>query len=418
MSEPTTTDNNKPCNNDVLSGFKSVSIAESTPICDYTVFEARRLKFGDPEKKTFVDPVTEEEVVYYNVAIQYEYGTETSIIKPFLLQGPRETSRWGISTPKTKKTDDKVAAPGRATQKKEKPKYSIASRLSLANPEHMAYIEVLRQIYSALGLYLIPYKGLLKMFNLKAMDVTTIGPDNMFPNIKYPLYYKRNEQTGAVIEGEDPVIYYKVNDWSLFTNHGKNLFQIPIDVLCNCSFSYIGLYNVSSVYIGGAGPNASIQFKTKSGIIIETKSTAAGTAQVDALRKLGDNDESSSALGDQLRAIKESMAKEPGTTTTATNDALGTVEPAPQPPVVHPEDLQNYQPIRHHQQVPQAYTQQQVTQDYSSTNSQPTMHQLNPQQQHALGLMLAQSTTQQGFSPQYNEQMHNSQHHQTNVTNF
>ena len=236
----------------------------------YKNFSTERLTASQPEPKIVpgTGPGTNLPAQgYYQIPIMYNYGTDTSRLNDFLLEGPELESSTGIQT---------KPAPGN-----NRSDHSIPCRFDANNQEQNRFIEVMSSIHKACAYILGTMKGAV---GLRFFDPD--HPDALFSN---PVYRPYDKVTNQVITGRAPSMYLKLfsrgkpgmEEQTLFTGVDGN--PIPWPLLQSAEIKFIPLIHIKRIYVGS---KASIQMEVQGAIVTSIRARNSATKQTATLLRL------------------------------------------------------------------------------------------------------------------------------------
>ncbi len=220
---------------------------------NYTEFDAEKLFASTPETKQ----IPGQSSTYQQLPLLYNYGTnEEPLMDALYLEGPKLKSTQGIS----------------AKMFNGKEVHSIGVRFPEADPEALAFLQALGQLYVRTAQLLMHNKqqGLVKI------DINQQTLPGLY---KDPVYRPKDPLTGEILPGRTASIYHKLNA----TNYGRTLFtdlqgeKIEWSLLENAEIEFIYLVHISSIYIGGG--KASLQMKMESAVVLSVVGAGSVTRQ-------------------------------------------------------------------------------------------------------------------------------------------
>lgn len=239
----------------------------------YTNFATERLTASQPEQKTVPNtgpnanpPVAAQN--YYQIPIMYNYGTETSRLNDFLLEGPEIESSTGIQS--------KPAQSGNGRME-----HSIPCRFDLGDAEQNRFIEVMNAVHRACSHILGTMKGTVKMIHFNAN-----APDALFRN---PVYRPYDQSTGEILVGRSPSMFLKLfsrgkpgmEEQTLFTGVDGN--PIPWPLLQGVEMKFIPLIHIKRIYVGS---KATLQMEVQSAIVTSIRARNSASKQLATLQRL------------------------------------------------------------------------------------------------------------------------------------
>lgn len=223
---------------------------------------------------------------YHEIPAKYNYGTlEEPIYDELLIEGPEMYSEYGIVEREYN---------GKKT-------LSMSARLQTkTNPEHEEFKKAIIRIYLKFVLALDKIKG-------------AVGIPGFMPSLpintgfKSPIYQKRDEQS-KIIDGFDPMFeakiiqsHFKYGEQTLFTYTDLEPIPDPRLVLEGTGVSYIPIYHIKKVYVGGG--KASMQIDIKSAIVTNVVPRNTKSMQEDTAKKLKETKPNIESI------LKEQIAK-------------------------------------------------------------------------------------------------------------
>jgi hypothetical protein len=239
----------------------------------YNNFSTERLTASQAETKTVpgtgpgANPPTPPQN-YYQISIMYNYGTDTSRVNDFLIEGPEIESSAGIQSKPAQ------SGVGRFD-------HSIPCRFDLGDPDQKKFIDVMDSIYRACAYIIGTMKGAV---NLRYFEAER--PEGQFTN---PVYRPFDKVTNQVIAGRAPSMYLKLfsrgkdamAEQTLFTGVDGN--PIPWPLLQNVEMKFIPLIHVKRIYVGS---KASLQMEVQSAIVTSIRARNSASKQLATLQRL------------------------------------------------------------------------------------------------------------------------------------
>lgn len=223
---------------------------------------------------------------YYEIPLQYNYGTaEKPELKDFLVECPELPSPTGI-----------VNYPQNG-----KDSWGIMVTLDSKNPIIKEFVNVLTGIYVTAGIHLSKVKGAVKIAEFDPRNPSATG-------FKSPVYYSRDKNTGDIIQGRDPSFFLKLIKYGKGAFETKTLFteinieiKVPWELIQQAEITLVPLLHIEKIYIGGG--KASLQIKTKSGIITSVRGKNASSSQIATSKKLLEEPGKELSLKEQIAKI-------------------------------------------------------------------------------------------------------------------
>lgn len=425
------------------SGFDTVKVQVNRNVrCafNWRTFEIKKIIFGTPE--TVLGPVGS----YMSIPIKYDYSLIPGVtdIKPFDLELPDDMfSPYGISMFYEK--DDRTKKFKLDEDGNKIPNYTLNMPLLPGTSEHIRIYDIFHELYVKLAIFFFnPANATLCGYNTvfalpgiepgtKEEDIdfealkSRITPRSAIALLSYPLKYKKFKNSTAFDFNSNPNLVGKVkvpkikitkkkdeeDDGqnrtpmrSLFTTKGNpkaippvDPRPIKVDVLTRASFKHATLLQCRSVYVGGAGPQASFQKVVESSIVHNLTMRDNSLRRADALDRMAviedtdsnDMDEVIAAIASSLSmtgGITESIEDEdhPKEKTIPVSSSSSSSSSSTQSQITYQQPPQST-----HYQPPQSQHQMVYQQ---AAPSQPTYYQAAPQPVY---YTQAQPPTPQGF---------------------
>ena len=274
-------------NQNSTNSTNSTDVQKSDLDYYYTQFNGEHVGSVDPRDKSFEGE--NGKVTYKEILLQYNYGTsESPIIDGCYFECPIVSSFGGIQTERKTYPSKTPGDPPYVSEK-----HSICLKFDLQDEECKGCLSKWDELYKGTCHALNKHKGKVGLFSF--------SPEN--PAVyKHPIYYKMDTLTCERVQGVNPVLWVKLNNWknnkTLFTDLNEN----PVDwsLLKDVEVKMIPLLQIEKIYVGGG--KASLQIKLVSAIITDIAPINTRTRQtrtIDRLRKnkgLADNVASQLAL--------------------------------------------------------------------------------------------------------------------------
>lgn len=245
----------------------------------YTNFVTERLTASQPEKKTVPTNNTNgpnganantqvSAPNYFQIPIMYNYGTDTSRLNDFLLEGPEIESSTGIQSKPSQSNNARM-------------EHSIPCRFDIGDPEQNRFIDVMNAVHRACSHILGTMKGTVKMIHFNPN-----APDALFRN---PIYRPYDESTGEILQGRSPSMFLKLfsrgkvgmEEQTLFTGVDGN--PIPWALLNGVEMKFIPLIHIKRIYVGS---KASLQMEVQSAIVTSIRARNSSSKQLATLQRL------------------------------------------------------------------------------------------------------------------------------------
>lgn len=259
-----------------------------TAYVSYTAFDYQKVKGMTPQTKTIPNQPNPNQV-YFEIPIQYNYGTEENPhISDLFIEWPEVTSYGGILEMQEQSGKD-----GRT-----RVSYAIKCMLNTnQNPEIASLIQLLKELHHTCSHIIAHYKAPLKMYEFNPQQ-----PGSVFTN---PIRYPRDQTTGELIEGRSPFIYLKLFKRGFGVSEEKTLFTDleanPIDwnLLKGVEIKFIPLVHVEKIYVGGG--RASLQLKITSAVVTWVAAKNTVTRQIETINNYKmNNPQAQNALSEQI----------------------------------------------------------------------------------------------------------------------
>lgn len=248
----------------------------------YTKLTQKYIIGNAPKPVSFI--TAQGTISYNDIPLNYNYGTDDNrIIDDFYIEGPVVTSR-GIIT----KEEPKTGSNGRPDYIKVS--NSMMFIFDLQDPDCVEFISKNAEVHAKACHILADNGGKVGVY-----DFDPTRPGGMFKN---PMYFKRDQVTGKIMEGRNPSMFGKMNN----RNNYKTLFTDPFgniidwNILTDVELKLIPLFQYEKIYVASSG-KSSLQVKLISAIIVDIKKINSETKQKSssALEKYMD---SNKGLGD------------------------------------------------------------------------------------------------------------------------
>lgn len=238
----------------------------------YDEYEGEKLSCNRPENKTVpgtgpsANPPNSKPAQHYKtISLLYDLGSHgRHIPKEFRLEGCEMTSRYGINS--------QIGQSGKL-------EHSLSVGFDSANDDQNRFLDTIRRIHSGSCYIVDQFKNPLGMF-----DFNGSAPGAVF---KVPIITPRDKETGAVIPGRPLMMYFKLfktasGGCTEFTDLYGNVQ--PWEILTKKEFSFIPLFHVRSIYIGGG--KCSLQIVMVSAVITKPPGGNRGPQQLSTIRRL------------------------------------------------------------------------------------------------------------------------------------
>jgi hypothetical protein len=340
-------------------------------------FPETDLMFGIPTPKEFVDPEGKEGK-YHTISVTRRYPDAS--VGPCSFSGPKQKALQGMTKfdeSKNKKKDDKGKPAGgnsqaqalaqqqmmmqqmmmmqqqrggmmpgmggymppsppvshatnpTATIKPKRDNWSIKSEFDPHNPEHVEYLEKMRQLYIAVLKHLNKesVRGVvgLNSLNLTEEDFLRMcgpcleKPEGFGPpqtpngSLNYPIYYPRDKAAGGrIIKGARCSTYYKVTppgdmfQPTLFVRPGTPIRKVAFEDLQVCTFDFVPLIKLYQITINGSGPTASIQMNLEEAVVSNPVPKVAVSKMGSTIKKeLDENPDAGLSFDSTIRDIMQ-----------------------------------------------------------------------------------------------------------------
>ncbi len=216
---------------------------KSMPPSEEAQSAARAKGLAPPAAKTWM-----------TIPLLYNYAETTdgpSKMKELLIEGPEFFCKWGLSS--------RLNGEGKMD-------HSISLEVDKMNPEHKVFVDTLIDLRTGASFIVDKYKDLVGCYEFDPKH-------NTMP----PMIYKHRDKLTKALTGKESIFFKLIggNKQTIFTSPGGTV--IDWSKLYGTSFSYIPLFIVSHIYVGGGKP--STQMKMESAIITGFKTLAKESRQ-------------------------------------------------------------------------------------------------------------------------------------------
>ena len=246
----------------------------SNRIESYKNFNPLRLSFKKPDQKIIPNnennPSAQNQF-YYQIPLIYNYGTSKNRnLSTFYLEGCEFKSNNGIIT--------KPSPNGRQE--------SSIMIIFDKSEDNIEFINIMDKIHESCAKILYENRGIVKLsyFDYKMAEAT---------GLKKLIFRKRDELTNEIIEDRDPSMFLKLFNYEKDGKKNQTAFTgvngklIPWSTLVNTEITFIPLFQIKSIYVGGG--KASIQTSVISAIVTSIKPKANVIKQLNTLETLRKN---------------------------------------------------------------------------------------------------------------------------------
>lgn len=290
----------------------SIRLAAQGLDYDYRKFDINKLKFTVPEAK-LINPDDPSKGTARRGEVLYNYGTpENCNWKPFKLEGPLEVFKRGVGE---RDRTEKVDGVERPTGEKQ---YSTCSYMDKTNEEHVEYMRVLTQVYTAFcrWCYLEPKCGMNSMVDPKTIDFSVYNHDKPCTNVKSLIGPEKDKTPEKnIVVGGQPRLYSKCNpygEWRcIFTDSSDPPVEIELDVINNSITHGWCLRSYSTYSIQGQGPAASIADRFQSMVVDKLEEKGRTHQQSALIRSRQEQGEQKNLeLKDQVALIRANMLQQ------------------------------------------------------------------------------------------------------------
>lgn len=283
----------------------SITVNPNATEYSYLLFSRDKLKIGKIEVKDLPEDASSKGT-YTTFKIEYDYGTpEEADIRPFQLEGPLESFPFGINRLEDKSTG-KIA-------------YSYGSVIDPRREDHAKYIAVLLEVYNAIVLFCVENRQKLGMEStlgllVQLQQIPQFDMERLAPNIKCPLNLRKDKEK-KIMKNRPPMLYSKIQPFgksrAMITDFGDPPQEVDHDIIQAAEIHGFPLRDMSSVYVGGPGPSASIQIFFKSMVVDHLTTRSRVHEQGKTIQKLNaKNADKKGILDAQIAAIKKSLEEQ------------------------------------------------------------------------------------------------------------
>ena len=241
---------------------------EQYDIVSYDVFDMKNMRASSPDQKTAKgksDKGDEIDIKYYIIMLTYNYGIPGQPrISDFYLEGCELESNGGI-------IDN--TAKGRG--------FSIMTRLSPSNPEHVKFENCINHIYGGCCYIIGQNKGTLGM--------RSFDPAHPGETFKNPIYIPYDKITCDPIPGRDHTMFLKLFRRGFGVMEEKTLFTDlngkPIDwtLLMAVKMKFIPLLYIKRIY---SGNKPSLQIELQSALVTSVQARNTQSMQMETARRI------------------------------------------------------------------------------------------------------------------------------------